>query len=73
MVADTTCYTGCTTQTTGITNTPPPAHLTSVPPAVPHSVLAFTGADILEMLVIGVIAVVVGVMLLRAARLRRRA
>jgi hypothetical protein len=77
--ADTTCYTGCTTPTTGITSTPvvtPPsdggspattASTTSTAP-VSSSGLAFTGADIEEMAIIGVIAIGVGTVLVRGRR-----
>jgi hypothetical protein len=75
--ADTTCYTGCTTPTTGITTTPAatpsdggsPAttasHISSTPVS---SGLAFTGADIEEMAAIGVVAIGVGALLVRSRR-----
>jgi hypothetical protein len=71
--ADSTCYTGCTTATTGITTTP----AASVTPAVPDgtktaastsSGLAFTGADIEEMAILGVVAIGVGAVLVRGRR-----
>lgn len=66
MLLDSTCYTGCTQTTTVVPNG------SGVPP-VSHSVsaLPFTGADIVEMIVLGVALVVVGVVMLRALRLRR--
>jgi hypothetical protein len=74
--ADTACYTGCTTPTTGITTpavTPADggspattAKVVSAPTA--SSGLAFTGADIEEMAVIGVVAIGVGALLVRGRR-----
>jgi hypothetical protein len=76
--ADTTCYTGCTTPTTGITTTPAatpsdggsPATTAKVVSTTPTSSsgLAFTGADIEEMAVIGVVAIGVGAVLVRGRR-----
>jgi hypothetical protein len=75
--ADTTCYTGCTTPTTGITTTPAatptdgaaPATTASTTVSTPTSSgLAFTGADIEEMAVIGVVAIGVGAVLVRGRR-----
>jgi hypothetical protein len=77
--ADTTCYTGCTTPTTGITTTPAAtpsdggspattAKVVSTPTASSSSGLAFTGADIEEMAVIGVVAIGVGAVLVRGRR-----
>src|SRR5271166_5775479 len=71
--ADTTCYTNCTTQTTGITTTPSdggsPATTASNISSTPTSGgLAFTGADIEEMAVIGVVAIGVGAVLVRSRR-----
>ena len=76
--ADTTCYTGCTSQVSGITPTPAvapsdggssaaTASATSVAP-VSSSGLAFTGADIEEMAIIGVVAIGVGTVLVRGRR-----
>ena len=75
--ADTTCYTGCTTPTTGITTTPAATpsdgggadhdgKVVSTPTS--SSGLAFTGADIEEMAVIGVVAIGVGAVLVRGRR-----
>ena len=72
--ADTSCYTGCNTPTTGITSAPAdgPAtggattSVTATPPT--SSGLAFTGADIEEMAVIGVVAIGVGAVLVRGRR-----
>ena len=75
--ADTTCYTGCTTVTTGITTTPaatpsdggsPPTTTAKLVSAPVSSGLAFTGADIEEMAVIGVVAIGVGAVLVRGRR-----
>ena len=75
-----TCYTdtGCTPPTTGITNTPAvapadgpatttAAATTSTAPTT-SSGLAFTGADIEEMAIIGVVAIGVGAVLVRGRR-----
>lgn len=74
--ADGTCYTGCTTPTTGITTTPAAtpsdgasttaSQVVSTPTS--SSGLAFTGADIEEMAVIGVVAIGVGAVLVRGRR-----
>jgi hypothetical protein len=74
--ADTTCYTGCTTTPTVVTNTPAiapadgpsTAATTSSTAPVTSSGLAFTGADIEEMAVIGVVAIGVGAVLVRGRR-----
>ena len=75
--ADTTCYTGCTTPTTGITTTPAAVPSDGGSPATTAKVvstpsssggLAFTGADIEEMAVIGVVAIGVGAVLVRGRR-----
>lgn len=76
--ADTTCYTGCTTPPIGITSTPPvtpsdgasPATTASTTSTAPvsSSGLAFTGADIEEMAIIGVVAIGVGTVLVRGRR-----
>ena len=74
---DTTCYTGCTTPTTGITTTPAATPSDGGSPATTAKVvstptsssgLAFTGADIEEMAVIGVVAIGVGAVLVRGRR-----
>lgn len=70
--ADTTCYTGCTTPTTGIT-APVSAPAVTDGPATAASTtsssgLAFTGADIEEMAIIGVVAIGVGAVLVRGRR-----
>ena len=72
------CYTGCTPPATGVTNTPAvapadgpatttAAATTSTAPST-SSGLAFTGADIEEMAIIGVVAVGVGAVLVRGRR-----
>ena len=76
--ADTTCYTGCTAPTAGITPTPAvtpsdggsPATTASTASTAPvsSSGLAFTGADIEEMAIIGVVAIGVGTVLVRGRR-----
>ena len=74
--ADSTCYTGCTTATTGITSgsssAPADGAATtssvSTTPTTTSGGLAFTGADIEEMAVIGVVAIGVGVVLVRGRR-----
>jgi hypothetical protein len=74
--ADSTCYTGCsTTPTTVVTNSPaiapadaPATAATSSTSPVSSSGLAFTGADIEEMAVIGVVAIGVGAVLVRGRR-----
>ncbi len=68
-----TCYTGCTTPTTGISTAPAattePATTASNTVSTPTSSgLAFTGADIEEMAVIGVVAIGVGAVLVRGRR-----
>ena len=72
------CYTGCTTQTTGITPSITPAAPVSTPAVTDgastaasttsSSGLAFTGADIEEMAIIGVVAIGVGAVLVRGRR-----
>jgi hypothetical protein len=70
------CYTGCTPPPTGITNTPAvapadgPATTTAAATTstAPSSGLAFTGADIEEMAIIGVVAIGVGAVLVRGRR-----
>jgi hypothetical protein len=75
--ADSTCYTGnnCAPTSTGITNTPavapadgPTAAATTSAAASTSSGLAFTGADIEEMAIIGVVAIGVGAVLVRGRR-----
>jgi hypothetical protein len=68
--ADSSCYTGCT-QSGNIASSgnvaSPDATTTS------HSGIAFTGADIEEMAVIGLVATGVGVVLVRSSRRRTTA
>jgi len=76
--ADGTCtsgYTGCTSSTSGITTVPadgpstaPPATTSVSTTPTTSSGLAFTGADIEEMAVIGVVAIGVGAVLVRGRR-----
>ena len=73
--ADSTCYTGCSTTPTVVTSTPAiapatgsTAAATSTTAPVTSSGLAFTGADIEEMAVIGVVAIGVGAVLVRGRR-----
>lgn len=70
-----TCYTGCTTQTTGITTQPASTAVvptdgtkTAASTTSSSSGLAFTGADIEEMAIIGVVAIGVGTVLVRGRR-----
>src|SRR5271155_5382509 len=71
--ADQTCYTNCSRPTSGITTS---AGTVSAPndggvttsPASSSSGLAFTGADIEEMAIIGVVAIGVGTVLIRGRR-----
>ena len=71
--ADPTCYTGCSSSSTGITPTVTSSDgvttgsTTSATP-VSSSGLAFTGADIEEMAIIGVVAIGVGTVLVRGRR-----
>lgn len=71
------CYPSCTTPTTTISNTPAiapadgPATTTAAATtsaAPTSSGLAFTGADIEEMAIIGVVAIGVGAVLVRGRR-----
>jgi len=62
------CYTGCQTQTTGITTTPAASDGTATAASTSSSGLAFTGADIEEMAIIGVVAIGVGAVLVRGRR-----
>jgi hypothetical protein len=80
--ADGTCYTGCTTPTSAVTSgasiKPPDgpsttANEVSTGTSVSSSGLAFTGADIEEMAVIGVVAIGVGAVLVRGRRRPRTA
>jgi hypothetical protein len=70
--ADSSCYTGCTTPTNGVTTSagtvsaPADGGVTTSPAS--SGGLAFTGADIEEMAVIGVIAIGVGTVLIRGRR-----
>jgi hypothetical protein len=70
--ADTACYTGCTTVTTGITAPTSTAAVTDGSSAATSTTsssgLAFTGADIEEMAVIGIVAIGVGAVLVRGRR-----
>jgi hypothetical protein len=66
--ADTTCYTGCSSPPPSADGPPPAVKTVSVP----SSHLAFTGADIEEMTVIGGGALVVGGVLVRRSRRRSR-
>jgi hypothetical protein len=73
--ADSTCYTGCSTPTPGITNTPaiapadgPSTSTAAATAPTTSSGLAFTGADIEEMAIIGVVAIGVGAVLVRGRR-----
>jgi hypothetical protein len=68
--ADATCYTGCTTAATGITTSSGTAATPTATPvtASSSSSLAFTGADISEMAIIGVAAIGVGAVLVRRRR-----
>ena len=77
--ADSTCYTGCSTPSSGSNNsvTPPPsapAAAQTAPPSNPASGgLAFTGADIAEMAAVGGGALLVGGALMQRSRRQRRA
>jgi hypothetical protein len=67
-----TCYTGCTTPTTGVNTAPADGPATTVSvsttPTTSSGGLAFTGADIEEMAVIGVVAIGVGSVLVSRRR-----
>ena len=78
--ADSTCYTGCSTPSSGSNNsvTPAapsaPAAAQTAPPSNPASGgLAFTGADIAEMAAVGGGALLVGGALMQRSRRQRRA
>ena len=68
--ADSSCYSGCTSPTTGITASSGPATSPASGGVTtsPSSGLAFTGADIEEMALIGVVAIGVGTVLVRSRR-----
>jgi hypothetical protein len=66
--ADTTCYTGCTSD--GGTVTSSGSVAAPAAPQTSPSGIAFTGADIEEMAVIGLVATGVGVVLVRSSRRR---
>jgi hypothetical protein len=70
--ADSTCYTGCTTPSTGITPAVTSSDGATTSPTTATSPtssgLAFTGADIEEMAIIGVVAIGVGTVLIRGRR-----
>jgi hypothetical protein len=74
--ADSTCYTGCTTATTGITASSGTVSASAGDsPSTDSgssgtSALAFTGADIEELAVVGLVATGVGVVLVRGSRRR---
>jgi hypothetical protein len=65
--ADTTCYTGCTA---GSTVTASGSVAAPDGPKTSPSGIAFTGADIEEMALIGLVATGVGVVLVRSSRRR---
>ncbi len=66
--ADSTCYTGCTSPATGITATSGSGPAASDGASTSPGGLAFTGADIEEMALIGVVAIGVGAALVRRRR-----
>jgi hypothetical protein len=69
--AGTTCYTGCTSSVTGLTassGSEPVASDGAASSSTSSSGLAFTGADIEEMALIGVVAIGVGTVLVRSRR-----
>ncbi len=66
--ADPTCYTGCTSPSTGITASSGSGPVASSGVSTSPSGLAFTGADIEEMALIGVVAIGVGTVLVRSRR-----
>lgn len=65
--ADTTCYTGCTSD--GTVSSSGSVAAPDGPKTAPSGI-AFTGADIEEMAVIGLVATGVGVVLVRSSRRR---
>ncbi len=76
--ADSTCYTGCTTNTV-VTTIPPATSAdaggggsTPAPATAPAGGLAFTGADISEMAAVGGGTVLVGMALVVRGRRRRQ-
>ncbi len=68
----TTCYVGCQAPSTGIAPTSSAAlHTQTTVPLAQHATpLAFTGADILELVFIAVIAIAVGFALWASSRRR---
>ncbi len=68
--ADSSCYSGCTSPATGITASSGSGTASPASDGVtsPSSGLAFTGADIEEMALIGVVAIGVGTVLVRSRR-----
>ena len=64
--ADSSCYTGCTSDGT-VTSS---GNVAAPAPKTSPSGIAFTGADIEEMAVIGLVATGVGVVLVRSSRRR---
>jgi hypothetical protein len=70
--ADSTCYTGCNSPSTGITPAVTSSDGATTSPTASTSPtssgLAFTGADIEEMAIIGVVAIGVGTVLIRGRR-----
>jgi hypothetical protein len=72
------CYTGCTTPTTGLPVTSgdgsaaPTPTLTSAATTSTPSGLAFTGADLSEMVIISAGALGAGTLLVRVSRRRRQ-
>jgi hypothetical protein len=66
--ADSTCYTGCTTTATGITTSSGTAATPTPVTTSSSSSLAFTGADISEMAIVGVAAIGIGAVLVRRRR-----
>ena len=71
--ADSTCYTGCASPDGGgaiTTSASTSAPTTSAATSSPDGGIAFTGADIEEMAVIGIVATGVGAVLVRSSRRR---
>jgi hypothetical protein len=67
--ADDTCYFGCSSPNSGVTTAANGQGLPTAPTSSPSS-LAFTGADLSEMALIGVGAVGAGTVLVRRSRRR---
>jgi hypothetical protein len=65
--ADSSCYTGCTTDAGSVTSS---GNVAAPVAQSSPSGIAFTGADIEEMAVIGLVATGVGVVLVRSSRRR---